>query len=321
MGGNAFTSKGYTAKRMPKETFERVKKDVYDFLTTLNIEYLDIESIKDKTDFGDLDVLIVEDGSGVFERIQNNLYMLNIKPELFIHGGFCCSTMYEESYQIDFIKTHDEYKEYHQKYLSHNDLGNLIGRCVKEGHFKHGHDGLYYTYFDGTRYKKDIFISADYREVLKLLGLSVEKFDQGFENVEDMFKYVTDGKYFKASFYQLENLNNRNRVRDAKRKNYKLFLDYVSGMKDKTEFMPKYYELYPFLKEEVEKIEIESKRVNAFKQKFNGTMVIEWTGMTGKSLGGFIGDFRKLYSDDMIMEMTDDELKTAVLELYKNSSK
>lgn len=136
-----------------------------------------------------------------------------------------------------------------------------------------------------------------------------------------MFKYVTDSKYFKASFYQLENLNNRNRVRDAKRKNYKLFLDYVSSMDDKEDKLPKYFELYPHLKAEVEKIELESKRINKLKTLFNGSMVMEWVGLSGKELGNFIGDFKKEYSDEYLLTLSPEEVKTLVLKKYELLSK
>ncbi len=318
MGGNAFTSLGYEAKRMPKETFERVKKDIYDFLTSLGIEYLDIESIKDKTDFGDLDILVVEDGSGVFDKIKSNLSSIGIPDKLFIHSGFCCSALYEEKYQIDFIKTREDYKEYHQKYLSHNDLGNLIGRCVKESYFKHGHDGFYYTYYDGTRIKKDILISTDYREVLSVLGLSVEEFDQGFDTLTDMFDYVAKNKYFKASFYAYDKLNNRNRVRDSKRKNYRLFLEHISSMVDSTEKLPTYKELYPHIQKDIDLIIAEGNKINKLKEKFDGSLVMALTGMTGKKLGDFIGKFKKTYDDDFLLTLEKEEIEKLILKFHEN---
>lgn len=322
MGGNAFKQNGYESKRMDLETFNQVKKEIYDFLTSLGIEYLDIVSVKDKTSFGDLDVLVVEKGDGVLEKIFSNIHQLGLTEEFFVKSGFCSSMLYKKLYQVDFIKTHDSYKEYHQKYLSHNDLGNLIGRCVKESHYKHGHDGLYYTYYDGTRIKKDFLISTDYREVLNLLGLSVEKFDEGFENVDDMFEYITNNKYFKPSFYQFENLNNRNRVRDAKRKNYNLFLEYVNKLNvDESQVpkLPSYKERYPEIIPLVEAFHAETTKINHLKKKFNGSIVMAITGLKDKELGDFIYNFKAIYSNEYLLGCDDATIEKHIRDFYSKT--
>lgn len=312
MGGNAFKANGFESHRMDLETFSQVKKEIYDFLTSLGIEYLDIESVKDKTSFGDLDVLVVENGDGVLQKIYENIHLLDLTDEYFVKSGFCSSMLYKKLYQVDFIKTQEDHKEYHQKYLSHNDLGNLIGRCVKESHYKHGHDGLFYTYFDGTRVKKDFLISTDYREVLHLLGLSVKKFDEGFNDVDDMFKYITNNKYFKPSYYQFENLNNRNRVRDAKRKNYNLFLDYIKQLNIDESNIPKlptYKERYPEIIIDVDDFITKSIKINELKKKFNGSVVMGITGLKGKELGDFIYNFKEKYTDEYLLGCDDATIK------------
>ncbi|GAF99140.1 unnamed protein product, partial [marine sediment metagenome] len=54
-----------------------------------------------------------------------------------------------------------------------------------------------------------------------------EKYLEGFDEVEDIFQYVIDSKYFNPKIFEYEQLNHQNRTRNKKRKNYELFLQYV----------------------------------------------------------------------------------------------
>lgn len=315
MGGNVFTHLGYTAQRMDRKTFDKVLNKVHNFLDELNIKYHDIAFIHNKKDFGDIDILIeYDDSNNVFEKIKENNYKLCATNETTIKNGKVLSVLVDGLYQIDFIKERKELVEYHQAYLSHNDLGNLIGRCVKESGYKHGHDGLYYTLYNESKsHKKEFLISTDYRTVLNLLGLSVEQFDSGFETVEDMFDYISSNKYFKSSYYKFENLNNRNKVRDAKRKNYNLFLQYIKDIPDSNISLPSYEIAFPEIIEDVENYKDECRRVEEIKNKFSGKIVMELTGLKHKELGNFIQMFKNKYD---VYHMSSDDIKEKIIMEY-----
>ena len=99
MGGNAFNAVGKESQRMDLETFNGVKQDVYNFLTQLGIEYLDIAYIRDKTSFGDLDVLVVENGDGVFNKIKENKDQLGLLDYQYFRNGMVTSILYKDKYQ------------------------------------------------------------------------------------------------------------------------------------------------------------------------------------------------------------------------------
>lgn len=328
MGGNAFKTLGYDAQRMDLSTFRQVETEIQAFLHSLNIEYLDIPSVHNKNNFGDLDILVVEQQQNVFEKIQRHFIKLPnaekiIQNKLFIQNGDCLSVLYQEKYQIDFIRTYDEYKNYHQKYLSYNDLGNLIGRCVKEAHYKHGHDGLFYQYYDGTRIKKNILISQDYHEVLQLLKLDIPQFDAGFNSVTAMFAYVASSPYFKPSVYHFENLNHANRLRDKKRKNYHLFLDYVAQLHvDERQIppLPTYQQRYAFIEDEIQQLKQRALQDQQLKAKFNGQRIQELTQLNGKILGDFIKTFKFLYSDEELASRNQAEIDDLVLQHWRKIS-
>lgn len=315
MGGNVFTHLGYKAQRMDKPTYNKVLDKVHSFLDDLNIIYHDIPYIRDKADFGDIDI-IIEYGidEHVFDAIRTNTTKLGATDETTIRNGKVMSVLVDGLYQVDFIKERKETVEYHVAYLSHNDLGNLIGRCAKEAGYKHGTDGFFYShYLNGRALKKEFFISNDYRTVLNLLGLSVEKFDEGFDTLQDMFDYVSGNKYFKASFYEFENLNNRNKVRDAKRKNYNLFLNHVKGMPDSLLNVPTYDIAFPELISQVEDFKEKVHRDKVIKEKFSGKLVMELTPLQGKDLKEFILFFKEKYD---LYAMSPEEIKEFVLKEF-----
>lgn len=315
MGGNVFTHLGYKAHRMDIPTYNKVLDKVHSFLDELNITYYDIPYVRNKADFGDIDIIIeYAIDEHVFDAIRTNTTKLGATDETTIRNGKVLSVLVDGLYQVDFIKERKETVEYHIAYLSHNDLGNLIGRCVKEAGYKHGTDGLFYShYMNGRALKKDFFISNDYRTVLNLLGLSVEKFDAGFDTLEDMFDYVSSNKYFKASFYKFENLNNKNKVRDAKRKNYNLFLNHVKDMVDSELSLPTYDVSFPHLVPLVVEYEEKVRRDKVVKDKFSGKMVMQLTSLQGKDLGDFMQFFKEKYD---VYSMTPKEINDYVLKEY-----
>jgi DNA polymerase/3'-5' exonuclease PolX len=192
MGGNAFNHIGYTAERMSKEEFHTIEREIFTVLHELNIYGLSIPYVKEKESFGDIDIVIVkEDDRNVKEIICDNIEKFGLREELIFRNKDVISILYKEKYQIDFIFTNRKEKDYHQAYLAYNDLGNLLGRIIKESGFQHGHNGLFYVYREGNHYKELIELTTDYADALDILGLDVEKFYSGFDTFTEMFEYVT----------------------------------------------------------------------------------------------------------------------------------
>lgn len=282
MGGNAFNHIGYTAERMSKEEFHTIEREIFSVLHELNIYGLSIPYVKEKESFGDIDIVIVkEDDRNVKEIICDNIEKFGLREELIFRNKDVISILYKEKYQIDFIFTNRKEKDYHQSYLAYNDLGNLLGRIIKESGFQHGHNGLFYVYREGNHYKELIELTTNYSDALEILGLDVDKFYSGFDTFVEMFEYVTSCKYFKKSRFALENLNNRNRVRDRKRKVYNEFLKYIETVQDKDGEVPSPFDEFPWLQERCEQIRESRMHKNLLREKFNGNNVHKWTGMTG----------------------------------------
>lgn len=282
MGGNAFNHKGYESQRMSKQEFHEYEKEILDILASLDIEGKAIPYVREKESFGDIDIIVVkEDDRNVKEIICENISKFGLTDEFIFRNKDVISILYKHKYQVDFIFTPNKVKDYHQWYLSYNDLGNLLGRIIKESGFQHGHNGLFYVYREGNHYKELIELTTDYSKALEILGLDVEKFYSGFDTFKEMFDFVSSCKYFKKSRFALENLNNRNRVRDRKRKVYNEFLKYIDTVEDKDGEVPSPFDEFPWLAEHCEKIKQSRIHINTLKDKFNGNNVHLWTGLNG----------------------------------------
>lgn len=149
----------------------------------------------------------------------------------------------------------------------------------------------------------EITVSKDNRKIFEFLGFDYDVYLQGFDTKQEIFDFVVNGKYFDPERFQMHKLNHIDRKRNAKRATYHEFLTFINDntfkpgykfkrkdiyYKDIDKFFPEanfLATLKDFRKKEKERKIIAS--------KFNGDLVMEWTGLKDKSLGIVLGEFRK----------------------------
>lgn len=329
MGGNAFNVIGYTSERMSKDEFYEIQSEIFKVLHELGIQALSVPFVREKDSFGDIDLVIVkEKDRNVKEIICENIDKFGLTEEFIFRNKDVISILYKQKYQIDFIFTNYDERHYHQAYLAYNDLGNLIGRIIKASGFQHGHNGLFYVYREGNHYKELIPLTKEYDTALEILGLDVDHFYSGFDTFKEMFEYVTGSKYFKKSRFALENLNNRNRVRDRKRKVYNEFLKFIETIEDGDKEVPSPFEQFPWLESKCDEIRESRIYKNTLHEKFNGKHVHQWTDLTGgkSEERAVFGKFMIYVQsqdefENILMKGTDKELEAFVKLQYVNFKK
>jgi len=186
-----------------------------------------------------------------------------------------------------------------------------------KGVLKYGSAGLIASVYsiDNSRKLADIVISKDNRKIFKFFDLDYDKYLKGFDNLEEIFEFIINSKYFNPNNFLMENLNSVDRKRSKKRSTYKGFLDYInlknfdkdSGFKfnkDKSSYHRIINEYFPesnFLEilDELKKEDDRNKRIS---EKFNGNIVMEITGLKGKELGNFIHKFKQYIEDKRKVE-------------------
>ena len=301
MGGLAL--KSTVTRRYERNEFDAISVEL---LSTLEKTFKRVAMplfYKNKPSFGDADILVSMEGCNYNMR---DYITAHFKPNEIFHNGNCWSFDYKEL-QIDLITVSAEHFDSNYNYLSYNDLGNYIGKIAHGFGFKYGQEGLVYDhYFKGSNIGR-VIVSKDYDKIYEFLGLDYNRWKEGFDELEDIFKFISKSKYFNWEFLQLENNNRINRERDAKRKSYMSFLEFIEDNckdsehqyqydKDKSVYVDKAAEFFPEsnLITEIRRMEYEECKALYIKSKFNGGEVMRRFGLKGKELGDVLNGFKKM---------------------------
>lgn len=298
MGGKAIkTAHGIETVRLLPSEYEAVSQSAMHACTT-GIRAV-IPAYTTKESFGDADILYTGD--------------LSLDPSwpTVKNGGVTSVGFPIESnryFQVDFIKTTPELFYFAIGYFSFNDLGNLIGRVAHRMGLKFGHDGLWLVLREGDHVYADIRITNDYVAALRFLGY--DKRGQ-FHTMEDIFQYVTTSRYFSRDLFPLEHRNTKARMRDSKRPTYNAFLRWLDEHPDipdgasaiprpdavhrpnaSWETVRQLCTNFPGLSDKICVAQFTWIANKDAKKIFNGQVVSNLTGLTGKELGQFIAAFK-----------------------------
>jgi len=312
MGGNALS---VATRRYEKKEFFELVPEVTRKLEEIFPQVHVTTTYKNKDSFGDMDIL-VESGSVNFV-VRDELQKLFNPAEIY-RNSHIYSFDYKEL-QIDVILTPPKDWETAITYFSYNDLGNFMGRIANRFGLKYGHFGLAFNHTHDGMGMGDIMISRDIPKIYEFLGFDYDKFLDGFNELEDVFEYVVNSKYFTPQLFAYENLDHQNRTRNAKRNSYQAFLDYIKENEDSlntdesfvnrkkgtnmTEYEFKHLKRADsfFGVNTIEQIAAFQKRVKARKEahtKFNGNSIMEKYGFEGKELGEKMKQFKSQFPND-----------------------
>jgi hypothetical protein len=151
---------------------------------------------------------------------------------------------------------------------------------------------------------REILLTREYEAALFFLGYDPERFREGFENLEDIFKFVAGSRYFNRDIFLLENRNAQSRIRDRKRPTYTKFLTWCEDRPnlpgytypaEKSTWLAHLAEHFPAFREAYEKAIQDLEQQRAVKAKFNGEFVSRLTGLQGKELGALMKRFKESF--------------------------
>lgn len=320
MGGKALSQFGIQTIRCSTSEHEAIAKELVPRIkSTLNVEIKTVKYYHTKESHGDLDLLIKNTGNlpNIKEYIKKEFGTDKINA-----NGGVYSFAYK-NYQIDLILVKEEDFETTPTYYNYDPSGNLMGKLAKMFHLKYGIDGLVFPFrgFSGT-VSKNIVITKDNRTIFEFLGLNYDRYLEGFETVEDVFEFIIASKYFNVEKFQFENLGHVDRKRNLKRSTYNGFLEYVKTMKPESKFermsleesIDFINESFPEvgLKRQFVEFEEYNRKLKENAEKFNGKIVMELTGLSGKELGDFIKNFKASFEN--FVEFVNESSKEEIIE-------
>lgn len=342
MGGNVF--KTLNTKRFDLDTnkaiyklfisalSETIKTDVDESIAS------EVAYYKKKSSFGDMDIIFnkkyafdgfIDDfivnlekhfNHQVFHFHQTNALDHNFA--VYLDGYF---------YQVDLIHIDDLNYEYAKNYYAWNDAGNLVGRIAHKFGLKHGESGLKLIITNDTHRIGEVVLTRNYEETLQFLDFDIETFKNGFNNLDEIFKWVSDSKYFNPSIYLLDNLNHRNRIRDRKRSTYNKFLKFCDSLPErdfyvfdpiKENYLNNIFYYFPHALKKYNALQEKNKRIKAVKEKFNGYIVRDLVNLEGKELGHFISKLKSKFDtekdfEEFIIHSSTSEIKDFILGVSK----
>lgn len=284
----------------------------------------------DKPDFGDLDVIVSEAActpswDALRERILEDLQITRFQPT-----GAVFSTVYRD-FQVDyFVRSEKVFlSTYH--FLSYNDLGNLLGKIFRRMGLKYGERGLHYVFRreSDPHYKRDLEVSLDFPRTLAFIGLEYNRWEQGFDSLDDLFSWVITSPWFSVEPYRGEHsrtLRKRAKARPTIQK-FLAWLDAEAIEKtcdygEKTSHIERIAEAFPEaeLRGQLEKERVREAQAMELKRKFSGKRVMALIpGLEGKALGAFIQAFKASFDDfeAEIVAMSSDEVDARIRALFK----
>lgn len=297
MGGNLFE-----CSRLDNSEFKRISKEITHKLFCIGVISAIPDGIKNKHSHGDVDFICA------YPVVSDEQLKIAFGPDLKIHRNTdTISIFYESKYQVDlnFHPGADFNSAFN--YNRGSDCGNLIGVLYSRLRYSYGHKGLQYRV---NLSKEDslgaVSVSKDQKKILEFVGLDYDKWSDGFESVEDLFLWVVKSKYFNKEFYQFENLNHQNRIRNKKRPVFKGFVEWLEGrdmennfvVGDKSDYIWKGLLHFgdSWWIDQARPLIEDRRRKLAVREIFSGVDLLEM-GYAGKELGAILNKFKSSYED------------------------
>jgi len=292
MGGTALNKIGIETERKSTKDLYRIFNEIKNYFNGYHITMTKFYS--EKETHGDLDILVkTKDANGLIDIVNNK-----INPEGVIVNDDAISFDYD-NFQVDLITIDPEIWNTAIVYYSYDPVGNLLGKISKGFGLRYGKDGLYYKSISKSNTKK-MMLSQDNEEIFKFLGYDFNEFKKGFNTLEDIYKFISNGKYYDRELFDPNNLTNMDRKRSMKRPTFKGFLKYEKGVESKYTFKNKesYIDYidswFPGFKKEVEK----HKQIDNIKVDINKKLRLVLSNFKpSKVLGDVVNYYRLSKSD------------------------
>ena len=189
------------------------------------------------------------------------------------------------------------------------------------GIIKYGPNGLKINFYNNGTKMDEILISNNPQKILTFFNYDFSHFKKGFDNIEDIFEFITSSKYFKKDMFIFENLNHINKSRNKRRKSYLYFLEYIENKKTLDNFndlnvnnsLQLINDFFPEanLIGRIEELK-EKDRINTIiKDKFNGKIIMSiYPELKGKELGFYLEGFKKQFYnfDNYVLSETEEQI-------------
>ena len=277
-----------------------------------------------KASFGDVDLLV-----------SHPLQPLDVR-RLFASSAVAVNgpvlSFEYEGHQVDLIDVGEGSFDMARFTYSYGDMGMTLGMVAVRVGLKLGYQGLSVV-LDSHRLK----LSSELPAILGFLGLDLERWERGFVTDGEVFAFIASSRFFRPSMFlrSVQRGNQGERKAAVKRGMFADFLQYVQAhyaeeggevgeeREEKLQCSEEsdYCDEWPSAEEVQEEAvrffgkerEAAEKRqaldrARLIKERWNGRVVAEKTGLQGKELAGFMAHCRRQVRDEALAAMTAEEV-------------
>ncbi|WP_257392094.1 hypothetical protein [Xanthomonas hortorum] len=299
MGGNAL--KAVATHLLPAASYLQLAAQVMDTLQSesgLRVEL--VRNFGTKADFGDM--CVIADRSTLPADVPALMSYLFNPHEVVSNGNVISFDV--AAFQVDLVCVPASEYDTARDYFAFNDLGNLMGRTAQRMGFTYGQNGLRYKVLDGDYLVDDLTITNEMPAAFAFLGYDYGRFDQGFHTLEEVFAFAASSTHFNPAAYPLESRGHRDRVRDQKLQNYRLFLEWLqtagvaagaSADLQRAHHLQGALKQFPAFAEALSQSQEALAGARRRKQLFNSRIVSELTGLEGRELGHLMREVHDAY--------------------------
>ena len=305
MGGALFTEKRLTA-----EEYKEFSQEVLEKLSKTGKPLYIPDTFKNKDSFGDLDILTT------LPKITDEqlINIFGIAKKDIKHNSSVISFGYK-GFQVDLCHFSLDHYSTAKNYYRQSDCSNMIGVMTYYGAgYRFTHRGLEFPVkLSPEDSLGSIVVSTNQESIFEFFNLDFQKWKDGFDEPEDLFKWLASSDYFDPEYFKFENLNHQNRTRNKKRGTYSMFVEYLEANKDTIrpgKLANRYSAqqwvnrgLLHFYKESgmwYDKVHtlIEQRYIfDTARKVFSGNDIKELTQLEGKELGDVIVAFKRYFLD------------------------
>jgi hypothetical protein len=297
MGGKALEKYGIKPKRI---TTEEQTDLLHAFQNATSGLFQKVEAIKttpDKKTHGDTDLacLILPQTK---ESIQQIL-LETLNPKAYHRNDNILSLEFHGT-QFD-LALHTNPQEYksHLQFCHYSPLGNILGQLIRQTGAKYTLKGLYLPLLP---HKPPLLLTQNMEAILKLAGLSYQKWAVGFQTQKELHSYCLGSLLMNSKMFRQEELNHKNRKRLSQRADYQTWIEKVqtappiqnTPQRTSSEWREILEKHFPEAKiaDTWKKTLHEQTQAEENKKKFNGKIFQQISGLNGPLLGEAIKKFK-----------------------------
>jgi len=325
MGGKALTRYGVFTERKNTTEFKILGDEIRARLATDHpmLETAIVTCYNAKPDHGDIDLLVKCPKEC---NIDWKKYVAEtFSPQaIYCNGGV--SSFDYKNFQVDLIPINAKNWNTAICYFSYDPIGNIMGKTYHKFGLSYGWDGLYYRFrnFHGSN-SRNILISTDIGKIFEFGGYDYEMFLDGFETLEEIYKFAINSKFFDSQMFQIESLGSNDRKRNRKRNSYHLFLKYLEDNNINTKFIfdsnkdnyldaiNNYFPEARFF-EQLDALKKTDARNKMIASKFSGDDIMLFhPTLQGRELGNAITKFKNHLGDSYDDFILDNDLLTIMI--------